>query len=84
MAEQYDYNKLILFCLLFSDETPANKVTCLFYLMADDQYLITAKNGQVKTIIAMLTIISCMIPAIIAVMQQVTTTRQRQIRSRRS
>ena len=62
-AEQYDFNKLILFCLLFCEESPSNKITCLFYLMCDDNNLITSKNGQVKTIIAMLTIISCMIPA---------------------
>ena len=31
--------------------------------MCDEQNLITNKTGQVKTIIAKLTIISCMIPA---------------------
>lgn len=62
-SDQYDFNKLILFCLLFCDESYSNKITCLFYLMCDEDNLITSKNGQVKTIIAILTIISCMIPA---------------------
>ncbi len=63
MSDQYDFNKLILFCLLFSEENPTEKITCLFYLMCDKNKLISHKNGQVKTIVAMLTIISCMIPA---------------------
>ena len=61
--QQYDFNKIILFLLLFCDETPANKVTCLFYLMCDDQNIITSRNEQVRTMIAMLTIICCMVPA---------------------
>ena len=35
-AECYDYRKIVNFCLLFSDETPENKVTCLFYLICDN------------------------------------------------
>ena len=62
-VERYDFNKLILFALLFSEESRPIKVSCLFYLMCDQNELITNRNGQVKTIIAMLTIISCMIPA---------------------
>ena len=62
-VEQYDFNKIILFCLLFFQEREDIKASCLFYLMCDQNELITNRNGQVKTIIAMLTIISCMIPA---------------------
>ena len=62
-VEQYDFNKIILFCLLFFQEREDIKASCLFYLMCDQNDLITNRNGQVKTIIAMLTIISCMIPA---------------------
>ena len=62
-VEQFDFNKIILFCLLFFQEREDIKASCLFYLMCDQNELITNRNGQVKTIIAMLTIISCMIPA---------------------
>lgn len=62
-SQQFDFNKLILFCLLFCEENPKDKVTSLFYLMCDENEMISHRNGQVKTIVAMLTIISCMIPA---------------------
>ena len=62
-VEQYDFNKIILFCLLFCDETVSNKIECLFYLLCDEKELISNKSDMVKTVIAMLTIISCMIPA---------------------
>ena len=44
-AECYDFNKVVHFCLLFSDETPENKVTCLFYLICNNQSLITSRNS---------------------------------------
>ena len=36
MTECYDFKKVVHFCLLFSDESPENKVTCLFYLICDN------------------------------------------------
>ena len=42
---EYDFNKLILFCLLFCEENPKDKVTCLFYLMCDQNDIINHKNG---------------------------------------
>ena len=62
-VNQFDFNKIILFCLLFSNEGPRNKVDCLFYLMCDENEEITNSSDKVKTMIAMLTIISCMIPS---------------------
>ena len=73
-VNQFDFNKIILFCLLFSNEGPRNKVDCLFYLMCDDSstyrsssyrnndHVISSRSEKTKTIIAMLTIIACMIP----------------------
>lgn len=60
---QFDFNKIILFCLLFSNESPREKIECLFYLICDENDQITSNSDKVKTIIAMLTIISCMIPS---------------------
>ena len=62
-VNQYDFNKIILFCLLFSGENHRNKIECLFYLMCDENEEISNSSDKVKTIIAMLTIISCMIPS---------------------
>ena len=53
----------MLFCLLFFNEQADLRVKILFYLMCDQDNLITNKNGRVKTTIAMLTIIACMIPS---------------------
>ena len=61
--EQYDLNKIILFCLLFFEESEDVKTNILFSLMCNRSNLITTRSEQVKIIIAMLTIISCMIPA---------------------
>ena len=60
-ADQYDFNKLILFCLLFCDEQAPNKVQCLWHLMSEDGQ-ISSRSEKTRTVIAMLTIISCMIP----------------------
>ena len=61
--EWYAFDKIILFCLLYFDERKEIRASCLFYLMCDENDKITSRNGQVKTIIAMLTLISTMIPA---------------------
>ena len=62
-VNQFDFNKIILFCLLFSNEKPRDKIDCLFYLICDDNHEVASNSDKVKTIIAMLTIISCMIPS---------------------
>ena len=59
----YAFDKIILFCLLYFDERAEIKASCLFYLMCEDDDKIRSRDGQVKTIIAMLTLISTMIPA---------------------
>lgn len=60
---QYDLDKIIIFCLLFFEGREDAKAACLFYLMCNQSNLITSRCEQVKTLIAMLTVISCMIPA---------------------
>ena len=65
--ELYDYDKLVLFCILFCGDDRneySRRVEHLFYLMCDESsHTITARSGNTKKYIAMLTIIACMIPA---------------------
>jgi len=43
--ELFDYNKIILFCLLYFIERKDIKVSCLFHLMCDQNDVITNRNG---------------------------------------
>ena len=61
-----------MFCILFcgDEQDYCRKVEYLFYLMCDDENVnstgsskITARNGNTKAIIKILTIIACMIPS---------------------
>lgn len=60
---EFDYLKLVLFCILYSDEQPGTKLSALFEVMMDQNQRITNKNGTVRQVIATLTIICNMIPA---------------------
>ena len=66
-ADLYDYEKLILFCILFcGDERQdyARRVEHLFFLMCDgSSQMISQRSENTKKYIALMTIIACMIPA---------------------
>ncbi len=59
----YDFDKLVLFCILYCDADQNIKAQMLFYLMASDDDLIMSKGSKVKHIFSYLTVIACVITA---------------------
>ena len=59
----YDFDKLVLFCILYCDADQNVKAQMLFYLMASEDDLIMSKGSKVKHIFSYLTVIACVITA---------------------
>ena len=61
--DMYDFDKLVLFCILYCDADQNVKAQMLFYLMASEDDLIMSKGSKVKHIFSYLTVIACVITA---------------------
>lgn len=59
----YDFDKLVLFCILYCDADLNVKAQMLFYLMASEDDHIYSKGSKVKHIFSYLTVIACVITA---------------------
>ena len=59
----YDFDKLVLFCILYCEADLSVKAQMLFYLMASEDDLIMSKGSKVKHIFSYLTVIACVITA---------------------
>lgn len=60
----YDFDKLVLFCILYCEADLQIKANCLFYLLSEPETdTIHPKGPRVKRILAYLTIITCVITA---------------------
>ena len=62
--DMYDFDKLVLFCILYCEADLSIKAQILFYLMADaEDDVIMSKGSKVKHIFSYLTVIACVITA---------------------
>jgi len=61
--DMYDFDKLVLFCILYCEADQALKASSLFYLMAGEDEVIASKGSKVKHIFSYLTVIACVITA---------------------
>ena len=61
--DMYDFDKLALFCILYSGEDYNKKATLLFELMIGPENVIQQRGSKVKHIFSYLTVIACVITA---------------------
>jgi len=59
----YDFDKLVLFCILYCDADQTFKAETLFYLMTAEDDTIKSKGSKIKHIFSYLTVIACVITA---------------------
>ena len=59
----YDFDKLALFCILYSDENHNKKANLLYDLMIGPDNVIQQRGSKVKHIFSYLTVIACVITA---------------------
>ena len=61
--DMYDFDKLALFCILYSDEDHNKKANLLYHLMIGPDNVIQQRGSKVKHIFSYLTVIACVITA---------------------
>ena len=61
--DMYDFDKLALFCILYSGEDYNKKANLLFELMIGPENVIQQRGSKVKHIFSYLTVIACVITA---------------------